>query len=296
MDYPIPLNAALPQGTEYYANFANFQVINPSEKLADFADAPIKRWRMKGLVPGQDYTFRYVQHDLSVQTMTMKGFDAGQLNLPGLRTVYQKYEDWLAARPKSQSTVSFSFFGSGFTRLVDSDDNLTLLFTPAEASAFAKLVPAGWNLAEAVPPSPASTYNWADNCRVWDLIAPGGARYSLGFMFRDASVKGVGAPGKFVVVDKDHPAVASLGGEPLVWVPTVIPTGEAETREIPLPQRDLLPGEKYVATLASTIEIAMDGTPATGAAPGTSDILGVAKETLRLMNEVVVPKLSKIIP
>lgn len=295
MNYPIPLSAALTQGAEYYPNYAAFQASNPNE-ASDFVDAPIKRWRIPGLPPTQQFTFKYAEPNTEIKSMTMTGKEAGMLNLPGARKPYPKYETWLAARPKSQSMVKFTFFASQFERPVETDDNTTILFSPAEAKAFLTLLPSGWGMEEAPPPAPTAVFNWKDERRVWNVLAPDGQKYSLGHIFRDISTRGVGAPGKFVTLGKDEVSPASLGGEPLVWIPLVANTGEAETRSIPLPLRDLLPGERIHITALALLEIVMEGSPLDGGTTGAnSEVLVVAKETLKRVTQMQL-KIDRAMP
>jgi hypothetical protein len=143
------------------------------------------------------------------------------------------------------------------------------LSTMAQAQSLA----ASWGL---VDPVIADTYDaqfapysidYNGETRLWLTIDWNGTLINAGEMLEQMYAAGVGAPGSWVV---SGAAYTGNGSDP-VWVSTY-PTADPPLNAalIPVPQRALLPGEQFVATLmAVEIENTLaPGAPTTGGAGG----------------------------
>ena len=189
-------------------------------------------------------------------SFTIAGSEALAFNIPGLE-VYPAYV--IAPTPATQGGDIQA------PNTIPADQLSTL----AQAQALA----AAWGLAD---PVIADTYdtefspfsiNYNGETRLWLTIDWNGTLINVGEVLVLMYAAGVGAPGAWVV---SGAAYVANGSEPL-WVstyPTTDPPLNAAM--IPVPQRALLPGEIFVATLmAVEIENTLaPGAPTTGGSGG----------------------------
>ena len=208
----------------------------------------IKRWVATGLDPANPnapYTLPYLglnaQGQPAVLSMTIPASMASKLNLAG-SIGYQKYDDWLQARGGTKTVHIFSFNGQQIQRPVV-EQEWPLLLTPQEAQNLAAEIGNGAKVVDTVTDQYFQLgFLWDPNDprRIQDIVV-GTWRGAAGYLFRDRSVAGVGAPGTWSLSTEISPAPGSPK-----FTPATPATGQAETRVIPIPIRDLATDEKPV--------------------------------------------------
>jgi hypothetical protein len=255
----------VPDGVEYQVNRAAYAAAHGGEQLPAFVvGQPVKRWRALGLDlsnPDAPYKFIFLDKDAQgqprVNAATIAVGLAAIFNLPG-SVVYQKYADWAAEGLKPTRSVSlFNFAGTVMRVPLDPHD----LLTPDLAQQLATEIGNGATVVEQTPDLPHD-YDSADPRRLL-YIQIGGENYNAGRLFASRSSMGVWSPGAWSVA-VDGPRFTSIAA----------PTGEIETRNVPIPVRSLIsPPERlavdpFGAILIQRTDMAPFNVPAAGGAAG----------------------------
>ena len=233
----------LAPGVEYFNNRAEFLAKTGTQAPPFRAGEPIKRWRIMGRPVGDIYTaYKFLNRDASGHPFIDSNGNvsiggAGLLNLPGAYG-FPKYADWL--KPANSFRL-FDFAGTTHRYPIDPE----LLMTQADAESLAIEI-ASQSGTGAVAVEEIGAHEYSDLRKVFNIRVGDGSRYAAGILFKARSItNGIGSPGLWTV---------PVNGSP-VWTPATTVTGEAETRVIPVPVRELLPGERLQVNLANQIVV-----------------------------------------
>ncbi len=219
---------------------ADYRLANNGTQAPPFNPAkPVKRWTT---APGD---FSYGYWDLSgvqpqYKRMTFVGSDAAQVNLPG------QYE-WPPFTPDPSG--AFILYPASGEKHYIGVDGLSLYADGV--SLIKELIAAGWQCSGAPVESSSgialsAQYDTTELRRLW-IVGINGSGNNVGLLLKMQRSSGFGAPGRW-----SSPTQSSSP----IWYPAIGESGEfSVSPEVPIPQRELLPGEIWRSAFGGTWQI-----------------------------------------
>lgn len=278
----------LPPGIKIAVNTEVYQKLTGLQPPEFQPERPVKKWYLDTPYDPAPYSFAYFKNfsaDGTAQTgeTMVSAAWARTVNLPGSRN-YPSYATWTAQQPPVKHTNTFQFFDEVPQTV---PIQLDVLAYRSQAEEIAQRIGQGAFVREVAENQSTGKFNYdsTDERRAFDVVVIGSDGhtewgFNAGRLFKDAAIKGVGAPGKWMLINSLQNGMR----EPL-WVPAVTPVASATLGEVPYPVRwPLQPGERFAQGLMGDVGIEMAEAPASAGSGFSAEdralIVNAARKTL----------------